>query len=373
MSLTRRLYRFDEVRSAFLYAIKSKRFSEAFFWLDELEDSLYSGEARRLLFLAWFLQVGLGRISWLLEWSTNGHTREGRLRLCWQLMKCQERDSSLWLLSWSPVCQDNALDLVGTLETKWAHTCRLEEETFWEHVLESTEEEAICSLFEQLQTSMNSYASFAKCTALAISECVNKLPKTTWAPLSELEPTDILQERASWRSGNLRTDRLFSIPYECLFGMTWRGSGYSTEEELNILSLAGFLKSPCWKNILKPFLNVEGTGWKSDEELEIFWDTYFGPCDIPDEWSHKDRYKSHGTGVTHPGVSLGRWWKHWIPSDHLFVWGTSHTAILKKINEYTGQLQGKSILDTLLEMYKQLEPIPSVDRTKKKKEFCLES
>jgi hypothetical protein len=354
MSLTRRLYRFDEVRSAFLYSIKSKRFSETIFWLDELEDSFYSNEARRLLFLAWILQVGFARVSWLLEWSKNGSTREGRLRLCWQLMKCQEQDSSLWLLLWSAVCQKEGENSADTLETKWAQASGLYDEHFWEKMLDSTEDESICTLFEQLQTSMNTYSIVAKCTSFAITECLKKIPKSSWMPLSTLEPVDLLKERESWRSGNLRKDRLFSIPYDCLFGMTWRGSGHSTEDALKNLSLAEFLKSVCWRNILKPFLNPEGTDWKSDEELELFWDTYFGLCDIPDEWNKQDRNKSHGPGVTHPGASIARWWKSWIPPDHIVVCEQSCTTINKKIQELHGTLNGTSILDTLLEMYKQL-------------------
>jgi hypothetical protein len=376
MSLTRRLYRFDEVRSAFLYAIKSRRFSEAIVWLDELEDSLYSGEARRLLLLAWILQVGLAKLSWLVEWSNNGHTREGRIRLCWQLMKCQERDSSIWLLLWSLPCKEEDQTLVGSLEQKWAQAMQLEEEIFWEQMLESTEEEAICTIFEQLQTSMNSYSVFAKCTALAVTECLNKLPKTTWTPLSDSEPSDLLNERKGWKTGNLRTDRLVSVPYDCLFGMTWRGSGNSTEEELKNLSLTEFLKSPCWRSILKPFLNLEGTGWKSDEELGLFWDTYFNfiKSDHPDEWSKQDRNKSHGTGVTHPGASLSRWWKNWIPSEHLFIWGKTQITIHKKIQNLNGMLNGASILDTLLEMYKQLDLEKDFDTiSSKRKEFHFET
>lgn len=364
MSLTKRLYRFDEVRASLLLALRHKVIPEADFWLQELEESQYGSESRRLLFVAWFLFVGLRRISWLVAWSTEGGTREGRRRLCWQLCRCSERDGSLWWLLWCSVYspeQAHTSRLLGT----WTRIRSLEsEEECWETIVNQSTDEAIDTCLEALQTDMRAYSLFAKATGVALT--VYKHPKASWQPLSTAEPT----LEAYDTKAPLRSARTYPIRYTCLFGMTWRGRGGDTTEELKSLGTQGFLSSAFWKKVIAE--HTTDGAWKSDEDLEAFWDTHFPwiTTDHPDEWSKADREKSHGVGVDCArGAPLWRWWKTWIPDEHRFLWGKSLDLTWKRIQEDRADTSA-SVLDKILELYRDAPPYVVPEFVKKEWVLC---
>ncbi len=283
MRLTKHLYRFEEVRSALLYTIRCRRHIEALFWLEELECSCYSGEARRLLFVAWFLFIGVTRMSWLASWSELATTREGRRQLCAQLCSCSERDGSLWVLVVS-----NTLPAT-TLPAK-------------------QKDPRIPPILAALQTDMKGYALFAKAAAFGIETWWKQIPQISWAPLSTTNR--FTEEVETWNSLSMRKRRIYAIPYDCLFGMCWRGIGGDTTDELRNLTRELFQASPYWK---------PRAVWETDDELEEFYETYF-PDDIPDEWSREDQEKSHGApGFGTVDSPLGRWWRNWVPEECAFL------------------------------------------------------
>jgi hypothetical protein len=297
MRLTKHLYRFEEVRSALLYTIRCRRYIEALFWLEELECSCYSGEARRLLFVAWFLFVGFTRMSWLANWSEHSTTHEGRQLLCIQLCACSERDSSLWLLVVSNVLPTPTLPIL----TQWRQEQTRAAPT-------KQKDSRIPPILAALQTDMKAYTLFAKATAFGIETCWKQIPQTSWTPLSTTN--HLINEIESWNNRTMRKRRIYEIPYDCLFGMCWRGIGGDTTEELQNLTRELFQVSPYWKS---------KAVWETDEELEEFYDEYF-PDDIPDEWSREDQTKSHGApGFGTVDSPLGRWWRNWIPAEAIFI------------------------------------------------------
>jgi len=334
MSLTKRLYRLDEVRAAFLYCLKQRRFNETIFWLRELEDSCYGGEARRLLFVSWFMCIGLARISWLVEWSFSSFTREGRLKLCWQVMRCSERDSSLWWLLWCGSGSVNISNGFSKLLDKWrSRQYKLDD-----------------ARFNGLEHDMRGYSLFADAVQCAL-DCVI-LPKSCWAELSTNEPVDLQKMLEEWSE----FDRLYEIPYMCLYGMTWRGCGGDTTEELNQCSLT----SPYWK---------ARALFTTDSEKEDFYDTYF-PNDIPDEWSLKEKLKSHGSGVDcSNGAPLSRWWRSWISPDHLWIWGKPVRLCWEWVLAQQANVEA-SVIDRLIMIYKD---IPIRPYCSQKKVFQLEA
>jgi hypothetical protein len=351
MALTRRLYDFAEVRAAFLFCLKHRRILEGVFWLQELEDSLYGGEARRLLFISWCMNVGLRRIAWLAEWSAKSTTREGRLELCWKLMRCPEKDSSIWWLLWCGlVCSAPT----GALARRWkavAHSADATE--FWEPIVNQSEDERVDSILEALQEDMRGYSILARCTGLALVTTLTKLPKSTWAEIGPEEPKGLQETLQLWvyaEKKSVRERRIYEIPYDCLFGMTWRGAGGDTSAELRELGLTGFTASPYWKRMIAEFVDQgDADCWKSDDALEEFWNTHFGViCDIPDEWSLTAREKSHGTGC--PVGPMTRWWSRWIGSERLFIYGADQWAVVEWMR---GQkTEATSVLDRLLQLYK---------------------
>lgn len=330
MGITKHFYRFEEVRAAFLYSIRTRRTVEALFWLEEFEVSCYTGEARRLLFVAWFLFVGLSRMSWLLNWSELGSTREGRQHLCAQLSSCSERDSSLWVLITSialgeptaPICKEWQLAQTNSSCFATKHN-----------------DERILIIRTALQTNLKGYSLFANATAFAIGACWKTIPQSSWAPLSRTNLP--INELSSWETLSMRKRRVFAIPYDCLFGMCWRGIGGDTTNELFNLSKELFQRSPYWKSIAT---------WETDDEQEEFYDVYF-PDDIPDEWSREDQNQSHGAGITGSIESpLGRWWRNWIPEEAQFIPSSVHSNCRTWVSNQTIGNYG-SVLDRFRTLY----------------------
>jgi hypothetical protein len=330
MNLTKRLYRLDEVRAAFLFCLKNRRFNEGIFWLKELEDSFYGGEARRLLLVSWSMNIGLSRLVWLYEWSKNSRDREGRLRLCWQLLRCSERDSSLWWLLWSGVVPMK----YGTssLVDRWNNICSLED--FWDKI-----DPHPC--LEALKTDMKAYDIFARAVACSLS-C--KVVAASMAPLSIEEPIDLRKTISEWDTLSIRKGRLYTIPYGCLYGMTMRGSGENTTDEINNFKMS---ESPYWRRIVE-FYTKDGA-WISDDAKEIFFDKYF-PEDIPDEWSLAEKHLSHGPGVSNGG-NFARWWSVWVCEKHDLIWGDS----ICKINEWIKEQSADYCIDKLCRLYTERE------------------
>jgi hypothetical protein len=137
--------------------------------------------------------------------------------------------------------------------------------------------------------------------------------------------------------------------------MTWRGCGGDTTDEINECSLT----SPYWKT---------RAVFTTDREKEDFYDTYF-PNDIPDEWSLKEKLKSHGPGVDcSNGAPLSRWWKNWIPQEHIWIWGKSVRICWDWVLTQRADVEA-SVIDRLILEYKN----PVIKHyIKRKKVFVLQ-
>jgi hypothetical protein len=353
MTLTKHLYRFEEVRAAFLYTLKQGRLEEAFFWLAELECSCYGGEARRLLFVSWMMRVGIQRLAWLNEWALCSKTPEGRRQLCKQLIQCKERDSSIWLLVWSVALTESTLpEAPGYLFTQWLTTCTKEDEEFWQPIVDTSTDERIDTIFSELQDTMKQYSIFAKATATTIVFSKGIIDTASWRPCAPYQ--DIIPDEKE-------KGRKYAIPYDCLYGMTIRGAGFNTIEELQSLGQEQFQRSPFWKHVWPMNPN--------DDQLEQFWDTYFPwvEKDHPDEWSKEEQLKSHGPGV--PVGPFYRWWLNWIENDHLFIWGTVYTRILKWVKSH--QTDSKPVIEKVIEFYKGFNYTGSIPKYPMQKIFIL--
>jgi hypothetical protein len=359
MSLTKHLYRFDEVRAAFLYTLAHKRPSEAQFWLNELEDSYYSGEARRLLLISWMMRSGLRNLSWLEAWAVHGNTRAGRQLLCWQLDRWSARDSSIWWLLWAQVLMDSSSDC--KLLSAWGSSLQKNDTLFWTDLLADSDDPRIDTILEALQEDMKAYGIFAKAIGVAVVYSYKKVSASAWSGLSTELPQTIFESIEGWRvyDGNIRKGRVYSIPYDCLFGMTRRGLGEDTTEEIRRLTMTSLETSPFWK---KCMVGVD---------TETFWDTHFNAvtCDHPDEWSLAEQQCSHGEGATGGfQAPFARWWSAWTIQERLFIYGRPEAAVSawvakEKIGNYA------SVLDRLLGLYKECVDVKGKSKKAIKKEF----
>ncbi len=93
-----------------------------------------------------------------------------------------------------------------------------------------------------------------------------------------------------------RASRVYSIPMECLYGITRRGRIPRTTSTLESLHDVekGMRGCPFWEEAMEPYQT--GGQWTSDEAMEQFYEAHF-PDDIPDEWTRAEKEKSHGPGV----------------------------------------------------------------------------
>jgi hypothetical protein len=221
-----------------------------------------------------------------------------------------------------------------------------EDEELWELVVNGIDDERLDPVMEALQTDMRSYSNFAKCAAYMIFTKLKDLKnlKSTWLELSQKEPP-----MNTWDDTSLKTSRVYDIPYECLFGMTWRGTGQNTMDELNSLSLETLSKSPYWKKLIPET--------REDEIIEAFWDTYFPytTCDHPDEWSLLAKKKSHGEGSTGAQGPLTRWWRNWIYSESPFVAASLRKSILEHMEILPGNTDGSSVLDRINSIFQNIK------------------
>lgn len=320
MILTKHLYRLDEVRAAFLYCMLSNRPLDALFWLEELEVSLYGREARRLLFVAWVLYGGVQSLHWVHSWSLISQHKEMRRLLCYQLTRSTKKDSSVWYLLWAAV-----LDTHNTIQLDimklWKYGQSLSEDDFWPWVMKQTTDERIHNIITSLEQDMRSYSLFARASIIAIIYAsIHTDPSELWTAMPTSIPQPYHDTFEVWSNEYLtiRKRRVMKIPSDCLFGMTYRGTGQDTTDELRVLNLNSLLHSPYWKQTLVNY--TSGGKWLNDYSCEAFWDNHFGPDDIPDEWPLHEQEKSHGQGST-GGIQapLGRWWRNWIPTTHLLV------------------------------------------------------
>jgi hypothetical protein len=232
----------------------------------------------------------------------------------------------------------------------WNSIRKLESNDFWEQIVNSSESEKLDSIYEALQINMKHCNIFAQCSAFVLMTCDKKglLPKDCWKELS-CKAYDELKEIDGWKNlDNVRKARVFSIPYDCLFGMTWRGTGVSTLENLRSLTYSDLKQSPGWKSLCKG---------ESEEEVELFWDIHFPwtSCDHPDEWSLADQKKSHGEGSTGATATLERWWRNWCIQDSLLKESIPEYAIKKFVESLPGNTDGKSVFDRLSLLIQQFQ------------------
>lgn len=371
MSLTKRLYRLDEVRAALVFCIKSRRLYEACFWLRELEDSDQGSEARRVLFLSWFLINGLANCSWLRAWSSMADTSEGRLKLCWQLCRCSERDTSLWWLLCAGAVYDAGFpkEQLSAVFDRWRSSYHLDHEEFWQPLVDASEIERLDEILEGLQTDMRKYSLYARLAGLVLVVSQKHIPKSSWGQLSQEEPIELAAKLAEWEvPTNVRAARIMAIPEGCLYGITWRGCGGDTRPELMSLSIKGFQKSAHWKQKLDSY--ATGGQWNSDDAIEEFYDTEFAGCDIPDEWSMRDRETSHGTyPLINGSAPLWKWWNSWIGDQpHKWIWGTVIDWVLDWSKTVALNETG-AILELVVGLYTKREPV--MLGKPKKKEWIL--
>ena len=361
MVLTKHLYRHDEVCSAFLYCLKQRRY-EAQFWLYELEASGFDKDVKTLLLIAWTMRVGLTRVSWLQHWSATANIQNSRILLCEELLSIPDRDASIWWLLWYGATSEKRPSiplkkaiLEKNLSAAWWYLSRFEENIFWTTVQKLSIQTPVEPLIQTLRYGLESYTIFGRCIAVAILFTYETIGTSSWKeikiPISR-NTQEMYTSLHTSLTSSIKSHRLYAIPWECLFGMTYRGSGNSTLSELYDVETQ-FLESPIWNIIMKSYQSENS--WMDENVRNLFYEKYFPyeEGDIPDEWSLVEKQKSHDTCMSIMDEPVfTRWWRNWTIQERLYIWNKDAFHIQEWMNE-TYMNMDENVLDTLEKIYQE--------------------
>jgi hypothetical protein len=327
MPLSRHFYALDEVAAALARATTRNDVRETLFWCLELLDSGCAAEAISALFEAWLWQKG----PFCLAWWEGAQTRlggteisEDDVLLCAYQLSCvpwEQRDASLWtVLAYdgtvdrvtpkTPPLPAGASDLEVYLcravcQGRGAAAWRAAESLPWERVCELL---GIQEIDYEPLLGFRTPAHDRAIRALAVlSACV---PRREGLPTAI--PEAVMESVRGWRAlEGRKARRIYTIPAECLYGHTVRGTLPWTRLTLVQLNAAEEYLEGC------PFWDERiGALAEGAEAREAFYAAYF-PDDHPDEWTAAEKAKSHGDGAVPPNepvnmeryarVHMGRW------------------------------------------------------------------
>jgi hypothetical protein len=307
MSLTKNLYREDEVVAALKWCLMRGRRDEAIFWLEECMDSGMHAQVLESLLWAWCFSCGPSALPWLGMLHLRiqeGVTEEHLYELTHVLLQYRLTypDSTAFVLLAKGLSHKGAAHsapdyitraaatpleaalLQGKAELAWYIARPLWAKCPWSRLLPAApwvqQLETITEWFPVWNVEMTwPVRAVAIAAAAAAARGV-----TPVAPFTIPEPTN--------RDAPMRARRLYTIPVECLYMFTARGSMRSnetTDSDLTHRLEACMCGSHFWDEYLAT--GLEGTPL----QREGFYAAFF-PNDIPDEWSLEDRAKSHGPG-----------------------------------------------------------------------------
>lgn len=369
MTLTRSLYREDELIAALKWSIIKGRFTEALFWSQEALDSNMTIEFLKALLWVWIFACGPASISWMEQYHEcmKAPTHDKYLILVISLLynvKLRGDTSSLALLGVglcahkkepntttlqtipsslpnTPIVRalvQGKLDLAWTLlRPNWNTTAwpTLADVNNVKHPLYKNYLEMLmkpecwmgAAYTPEYLWPLRALATILICSTNTLSLDLNESPSTYSRILDDYTPHTNL---------SMRNRRLYEIPYGCLYWFTKRGSlcvNQTTQSELMIDFEDTLVGSKYWTRYLP-------IGY--DYEREEFFHTHF-PDDIPDEWSTASRMKSHGYGGVPTGnninhsVMFNRCLLRWFGSIPCrYIWRGLEIAV----EEYTQRWNG---------------------------------
>jgi hypothetical protein len=320
-SLTKHLYRLDEVLSSLRWSIITHNIQETAFWTLELCESNFEQECLDMLESIWLYTIGFG--SWYslrliqLIYDEGSIEQENLIEITCALAKRRLTDSSIFHLllrgatspDWKPrfphskeytTVQKGVEDCLrrGKLNEAWLLGRSMDVEEQWsmlETIATHKRRSEELSILKDLRPCV--YEN------LAASYVLVNLDEVIWissqTPIENKIPKEIEEAINEWQSEtSMRKRRAITPRVEALLYLTDRSeqSPYlSSEPDIQLGFLESLKASEYWSCILEHYM-INLKTWKSDDHLESFYETYF-PEDIPDEWSVESRERSHGRGL----------------------------------------------------------------------------
>ena len=400
MPFTRHFYSVDEVHAALQYSSHHQEHQQTLFWCKELLCSGFVSESISTLFEAWVWHRGPVHLDWLLDaWNTVGgdEVTEDAILLCaQQLSRCCKRDYSLWSIlvltlddtipdsvtpkspavfpSTDPVEQYFIRALYqGKPRCAWWISRKMDVERVWEllewftvHIHQKGAVLVALQNYDKLLGYRSEeYDVVMRCLAI-ISMCVTYNVTSTvkvW-PLdyTTLEKWDRMEGRME--------RRIYSIPSACLYGATQRGNLPWSQHNRGALDCVenGFAGCPFWEEAVSEYARgvVAPIQWVSDDAMEAFYDEYF-PDDIPDEWTLREKQKSHGDGAISPDekATLLKYAKLQFSGVARYAWSSYHRC--------AALLSGVSYMDPshIVRLFRAPGPVILEDLKPRRRRFVI--
>jgi hypothetical protein len=396
-----------------LYTTARNNSPEALFWCQEMTLSGCVSEAISTLFQSWLWNTGPMRLQWLIDtWKTLASdelSEDDVLLATYKLSTIHHshRDNSLWnivvLIVKSPndmpdtvtrktppvIPSEDEKELYfvraifqGKAHAAWWISQYLDSEQVWvlldwfaENVHTTYETqykiclEALRNYEQLLGYKSDEYDTIVRCAAV-IMMCIQPEQQVmSFKPLvAEIDKNNsqTLNELAA--SVGRRERRVYQIPSSCLYGTTLRGrSKWAQNNFIQLNNIEKYLVGcPFWDEVLTEYANVNEQGqieWQSDDKMEEFYNTYF-PDDIPDEWSKRDKEKSHGDGVLGPTdkPTIWKYSRNFLSKMPQLAWNTTKVA-----NNYLEKVDiNDCSVEKIIEHYKIPEPLSDEDLKKLK-------
>ncbi len=352
-SLSRHLFRLDEVAASLRYCIVERRIEEGMYWTEELIESQEYKLLFETLLEVWVFAVSIGRISFIPEFVAAGKqllsdpaTAENSLRLLsFGLLKLPKSaaDGSVFAIATITIEDLKSNPLENQMETmsitRQQHTegHQLTSALLRGHIREGVRwifrGQPMTGLLFDRRAYTGAIRYVDKWTtprfqtpiwrrlwgildALVLMVTDEIWAETTKPPVKSLTPsiTELLQ---SWKAMSVRPRRrCFKVTPVAIKWLTARGRTPYTESTVGeIMDGVEQRLRGCvyWDRKAAEFgLSDPGANW------EPGWDGFMNfafPEDIPDEWSAEDRAQSHGDGFLIPGTAPSRpnWFRSWYP------------------------------------------------------------
>lgn len=402
MPLSRHFYSLDEVQAALLYTSSHCSTTESLFWCQELLLSGYIGETISTLFQSWLWNTGPMRLQWLIDaWKTLASeelSEDDILLATYRLSKTTIRDNSLWnilvLTAQNPnempdtvtrktpilltTLDDKELYFIravyqGKAQSAWWISQHIGSERVWElldyfakHVYTTYKEqyliciEALKEYDKLLGYKSAEYDVIVRCAAIMIF-CIQpeQQDESFRSQILEIDKYNA-QTLNEWAASIGKRDRrIYQIPTSCLYGTTLRGTYKWSQNNLTQLyNVEKYLVGcPFWDEVLIEYAVIDDKGniaWLSDDKMEAFYETYF-PDDIPDEWSKKDKLKSHGDGILAPTdkPNIAKYSRNFLSRMPRLAWNTMRT-----VNSYLDKVNiSDCSMEKIVELYRVPEPL----------------
>jgi hypothetical protein len=361
-SLSRHLFRTDEVVAALRYSIVNRRIEEGMFWTLELIDSEESWLLFETLFETWLLSVGAKRFALLAGFiktaqkivSSPGCCVDDLLLLAFSLLKlprtCSDGSTAAIPILMAEELKSNRLNI--QLEGLGINS----QSGIQEAIRRGDVGAAARWLLRGSGSSSRSSSLPVSAERRQVQQALRTIPhlggrytaQPIWQLLATiLELQALCLDAASWEESmtaglpehlspaiqatirewtaliGRRQRRIFAIPKWCLKWETARGALLYTE------STAAELREPWYAMCGNPYWDRKAAefGCASPADIEDpGWDGFVNfafPDDIPDEWSAAARELSHGEGTAAPGrpPTAANWFRSWFPDNSYAIPG----------------------------------------------------